>query len=366
MKNPLLLLTTCGTSILTNGGDPATNKWLRDIANRTEAELEPTERKRLADLVAMRAAALAAMTPAEQCRQSAEINGIYAVLRDWQPTRVDHLLVHSDTAPGRATAVLVAGILQSGGTYPQMLTAGGLRTSDPADFRAALPTLTHDVRQFAVAARASGSDVVFNLTGGFKSVNAYLQAIGMLLADVCVFLFESEAALMRIPRAPLREFTAQDLLPHRELFRRLAMGYSVLATDARAVPDALLFEVDGQVQMSPWAELLWAEHRDSFYVAELLPPLSPRVRCEPALAKTFAGLHDDRRQQVNTALDETSVQQDGLRKPKTEYELKRLKANPKPPYTHEIDIGRNDGLCRLFAHLEDGHLVIGDLLNAVH
>ena len=366
MKKPLLLVTTCGTSILTNGGDPATNKWLRDIANRTDAELDSAERQRLADLVAHRTAALAAMTPAEQCRQSAEINGIYAVLRDWQPTRVDHLLIHSDTAAGRATAQLVEGVLDALDTPPQLITAGGLRTSDPADFRAALPDLTQQVREFAVSARTAGSDVVFNLTGGFKSVNAYLQAIGMLLADVCVFLFESESALMRIPRAPLREYAAADLEPHRELFRRLALGYQVTTADTQGVPDALLFEVDGLVQMSPWADLLWAEHRDSFYRAELLPPLSPSLRCEPALARTFAGLHADRRIQVNTALDEASVQRDRLRKPKTEYEIKQLRANPKPPYTHEIDIGRNDGLCRLFARMVDGDLVIGDLFPALH
>lgn len=366
MNRPLLLLTTCGTSILTNGGDAATNKWLRDIANRTDSELEPADRTRLADLVAIRTTALTAMTVADQCRQSAEINGIHAVLRDWQPTRVEHLLIHSDTAPGRATAQLVARVLDALGTPPQLITAGGLRTSDPADFRAALPDLTQQIRQFSLSFRDSGADVVFNLTGGFKSVNAYLQAIGMLLADVCVFLFESEAALMRIPRAPLREFAAEELKPHRELFRRLSLGYQVRAADAEGVPDALLFEVDGRVQMSPWADLLWAEHRDTYYAADLLPPLSPRLRCEPALAKTFAGLHADRRIQVNVALDEACVQQDRLRKARTEYEIKQLRANPRPPYTHEIDIGRNDGLCRLFARFVEGNLVIGDLFPALH
>lgn len=324
MKKPLLLVTTCGTSILTNGGEPATNKWLRDIANRTAAELDPAERQRLADLVAQRTAALAAMTSAEQCRQSAEINGIYAVLRDWQPTRVDHLLIHSDTAAGRATAQLVEGVLDALGTPPQLITAGGLRTSDPADFRAALPDLTQQVREFAVSARTAGSDVVFNLTGGFKSVNAYLQAIGMLLADVCVFLFESESALMRIPRAPLREYAAADLEPHRELFRRLALGYPVTTADAQDVPDALLFEVDGLVQMSPWADLLWAEHRDTLYADQLLPPLSPRLRCEHAVARTFAGLAPARQVQVNQALDLLSAYLDMGREPPKKHLFKAL------------------------------------------
>jgi hypothetical protein len=46
--------------------------------------------------------------------------------------------------------------------------------------------------------------VVFNLTGGFKSLNGYLQTVAMISADRCAFLFEGAPELMEIPRLPVR------------------------------------------------------------------------------------------------------------------------------------------------------------------
>ena len=367
MNKPLLLLTTCGTSILTGGAPPDTTAWLNKIANKSTAELDDVERTHLAQMVAIKATALCSASEAEQRELSAELNGIAAVLAAWRPSRVQHLLVHSDTAAGMATAQVVANVLRQRGAEPQLVTTGGLRTDSNADLRAALPDLTSKIRTFTEPHRAAGGDVVFNLTGGFKSVNAYLQAIGMFVADVCVFLFLGATELMRIPRVPVREFAAEELRPHREVFRRLAMGYEVSAEAALAVPEALLFEIDGNVHMSPWADVLWDRHRSTLYADELLPPLSYRLALDPRLAAQFKDASADARVRINTAIDEAGVQVDGRRWAKRSYELKKLShAKAKPPYTHEIDVGMNTGRCRLFCCWVGDQLEVGELDVALH
>jgi CRISPR/Cas system-associated protein Csm6 len=66
--------------------------------------------------------------------------------------------------------------------------------------------------------------VVFNLTGGFKSTNGWLQTLGMFYAGEIVYIFESQSEMLRIPRIPVAIDTAavQIFRDHLAFFRRLA------------------------------------------------------------------------------------------------------------------------------------------------
>ncbi|HZR74777.1 hypothetical protein, partial [Bradyrhizobium sp.] len=121
MTEHLLLLSTCGTSALTNGADPDTLNWLKDIANKNQ--LSDADAKRLNKHVAERRERLLQANPAERRRLSAELNGVAAVLDRWKPRRIQHLLVHTDTASGKAAADIVAAILEKDGGQVQPLTA---------------------------------------------------------------------------------------------------------------------------------------------------------------------------------------------------------------------------------------------------
>jgi len=52
--------------------------------------------------------------------------------------------------------------------------------------------------------KRNGYRVIFNLTGGFKSVQGFLQSIASLYADEAVYVFETASELLRAPRMPLR------------------------------------------------------------------------------------------------------------------------------------------------------------------
>jgi putative CRISPR-associated protein (TIGR02619 family) len=358
MTEQLLLLSTCGTSVLTNGADSDTLHWLKDIANR--AKLSDADANRLREHVAERKERLLQANAAEQRRLSAELNGVAAVLDRWKPRRIQHLLVHTDTATGRGAADIVAAILEKDGGQVQSLTAGGLQTDDFPSFREALAELTVEIEKW-IPAPKQGSTTLFNLTGGFKSANAYLQALGMLYADRCVFLFEGASALMEIPRLPVKLAEAEEVRPYAKLFRQLAHGYSVDEKVAVGAPDSLLMVDDGRVTTSVLGDAVWSRVRKTLPGEALVDPLSPKLVILDTVRKAFDKLKEERRIQVNEALDALSAHLDLERELPKSNNFQKLQGDPAPPATHELYVWSDGGAWRLLGHFESGRFFADSL-----
>lgn len=290
---------------------------------------------------------------------SAELNGIGAVLERYTPNQLFHLLVHTDTATGKATTDLVQAAL---GNQTSLVSAGGLRTNDLASFRTALADLTRQLDPLVQSYRAQGWFVVFNLSGGFKSLNGYLQTLAMISADRCVFLFEGSLELMEIPRLPVRLAELEELREHVMIFRRLAVGYAVKVDATKGAPDSLLMEVDGEVTTSALGDVAWARHRATLFAEKLQSPLSNKVRAADAVQKVFAGLEAAQKVQVNEAFDEFSAYVDHGRALPKSRTFKRLQGDPLPGSTHELYAWSDGATGRLFCHYEAGGAFVFDRL----
>lgn len=353
MIERILLVSTCGTSLLTNGASTEDRAWLTKIAN--DVEVDAT---RLMPIVSARREGLKAADEPTRREMSAELNGIGAVVDRYKPKQLFHVLVHSDTALGKATANMVQEVL---GNQTCLVSAGGLRTNNLALFRAALAELTRDLDELVRSYRDQGWFVVFNLTGGFKSLNGYLQTLAMISADRCVFVFQG-AELMEIPRLPVRLSEIDELREHGTLFRRLAVGYTVRTDDAKGAPDSLLMEVDGEVTTSVLGDLAWARHRSALFTEKLLPPLSNKVRVADAVKKVFSGLEAAQKVQVNEALDEFCAFVDHGRALPKSRTFKSLKGNPVPGSTHELYAWSDGAGGRLFGHYDASGVFVFDRL----
>ena len=350
MSKPVLLLSTCGISVLTNKATEEKRSWLNSITNKTM--LNHADSRRLNEHVAERLESLRHADAAVRGKLSAELNGIVEVLKRWPSSRVQHLLVHTDTAVGKAAAKLVKEALEEGSEQVQFLSAAGLRTDDLASFRDALSDLTSQIEQWIPTHKEQGWATIFNLTGGFKSLNGYLQALGMLYADRCVFLFEGAHELMEIPRLPVRLADEDEVRRHSALFRRLALGYTVDAEDIRDIPDALLLVDDGKATTSVWGDVVWQRFRKKLLGEALQEPLSSKLTLRPSILKAFEGLQLDRRIQVNEALDNLSAHLDDIRPLLKANSLKKLEGKPVPGSTHEMYLWSDASAWRLFGHFE--------------
>lgn len=346
----LLIVSTCGTSLLTYGASSEDRRWLIDIAN--QRTLTGPDEARLQALEDARRRELAGADAAQLAERSAELAGVHATLARWPDEDVSHLLVHTDTAVGKVATELVSDCL-SGSVVLQ--TAPGLRTDSTVSFRAALAELTRDLDKDLECWRRSGYRVIFNLTAGFKALNAYLQALGMIHADRCVFLFQRSPELMEIPRLPVELAGPEQIRPHLDVFRRLAAGYRLSTEDTSQVPESLLLEVDREVVLSVWGELVWGRVRGDLLGDELLSPLSSKVVVEQSFKRDFGGLESKRKVEVHKALDAVCAHQDGeIEHLPAANRRKPLQGNPVEGCTHEI-YGWSDGEAgRLFARWDGG------------
>jgi putative CRISPR-associated protein (TIGR02619 family) len=355
----LLLLSTCGTSLFTNGAPEDVRVWLSRVSNR--ATLEAEDEARLTTLVRERRRLLHESDDTTQRRYSAELNGIGAVLERCRPSDVHHLLVPSDTAVGRAAASAVAETITARGQKVDQLVAGGLRVDDPASFREAVADLTMQLEGQLPGWQKQGWTVWFNLAGGFKSVNAYLQALGMLYADCCVFLFESSPTLIEIPRLPVRLADLEEVRRHLGVFRRLLAGYPVPEADGAGISASLLLPLDGELGLSVWGDVVWARSRGAVLAECLLEPLSSKLMLRPALHKEFGDLEAERKVQVNERLDKFSAHLDTGRPLLQSATFKKLKGDPKPPSTHELYAWSDGDARRFLGHYEGDRFVIDTL-----
>ncbi|MFP4600087.1 MAG: hypothetical protein ACLFVJ_17650 [Persicimonas sp.] len=350
MTERLLLVSTCGTSLLTNGASDADRRWLTQIANDIEVDSP-----RLTSFVDERRDRLKTADEPMRRKMSAELNGIGAVLDHYKPNQLFHLLVHTDTALGKATADLIQEAL---GRRTLLVSAGGLRTNDLASFRTALADLTKQLDALGQSYRAQGWFVVFNLTGGFKSLNGYLQTLAMISADRCVFLFEGAPELMEIPRLPVRLAELEELREHAMIFRRLAVGYAVNVDAANGAPDSLLIELDGEVVTSVLGDVAWARHRATLFAEKLQPPLSSKVRVADAVQKDFAGLEAAQKVHINEAIDEFSAYVDHGRTLLKSRTFKKLQGAPVPGSTHELYTWSDGATGRLFGHYDSSGVFV--------
>ena len=286
------VLSTIGTSSLTNqinNDDP--NEWrrlLRDSANRQTEELD-SETETVIDTLAERAfKKLLQDDPKLNCRISAELNGIYGIYNGRFPQNSpdQHYLICTDTAQGQKTGELIQDFLRDQGFNASIHTPEGFSTKDTAAFTTGIKNLIQWLEENVSCQRASGYRVIFNLVGGFKSLQGYMNTFGAFYADEVIYIFESETAdLITIPRLPIQIDTTV-MQKHRTEFALMAAGKSYPRSELEDIPETLLefLEEDDDATdtgLSTWGTLIWNRTKADLLAEKLLP--FPRLE----YAKTF-------------------------------------------------------------------------------
>lgn len=367
---PDFILTTCGTSLLTNGADEEVRKLIGRTANLSDNEVPSADRRALEEIATERRRRLAQGDIDNAAKMSAEINGLsvfYGHHFTAEAKRRDvHYFLASDTYLGRLTRDLATDWMRAQG-FEQVvpLDVGGLRTSSLADFRIATTELTERLDEIVRSQRAANLRCRFNLAGGFKSVNAYLQLLGALWADEVFFVFETSRELIRIPKLPLSLDIEGTVRAELAVFRRLAVLGSAKRADVGGLPDALVLVEGDSVGLSPWAEAALAPLRHQLYGEAIWHPWYGDVAFGPSFLSTTASLAPDRRRKVNERIDDLCrYAATGL--PLARLDLKALKGGSIQGSTHEADAWADGSADRLFLHREGVRWVIDRLGPALH
>jgi putative CRISPR-associated protein (TIGR02619 family) len=364
--NKTLIVSVVGTSILTNAarGNPQLHTLIRSHANQAAHDDVPAADAAALDALIARAAdALAHASPSEAAELSAELNTLQRLLVDAAGAQ-HHVLISTGTWLGYACAEMVQAWLQPRSSAVELMRVSDLRTTTLEELQLAFADVARWCDLTIPGYRAAGYRIVFNLTGGFKAVQGFMQTLAYFYADETVYTFEG-GNLMRIPRLPVKITVDDAVRDNLAAFRRMALGLPVEAAAAAGIAEPLQMVVGHERCLSSWGELVWGQSRPTLYGEQLWPSPSPRVVFGKAFAASAGDLNAERMRILNERIDD-AVRFVEARKLIRRLDLKPLKANPVPGSTHEFDAWPDADARRVFCHYEGDVLVLDKLGKPLH
>ncbi len=367
---PNLMVSTVGTSVLTNGADAETARLIRQYANTIRPEDIPEAAERaLRKRVFEVAERLDAVTDfGEAARVSAELNGIIRFYDERLDSKADsHYLLATDSWIGEEAARVIEEWLRGKGLNVVRHRQSDLQTDDLTTFQTGLSDLVKWCAETVEGYRRHRYRVVFNLTGGFKSIQGFLQTLAMFYADETIYIFETGNELLRIPRLPVSLSVTDEVRKHIRVFRRLAMQLPVEAIEISDIPETFLLRMNDEITLSSWGEIVWDQAKKELY-REIHPPPSAKLAFGNQFEGSLKNLNSECIAAVNQKIDQLArfLETEDLLFNLKSLDFKELRGNPKPPSTHEIDAWADQDAKRIFGHYEIGAFVLDHLDKALH
>jgi putative CRISPR-associated protein (TIGR02619 family) len=282
------VLSTVGISVLLNVLDSSEEAWRKQLNQKAnERQLADELAHKVDDLVERAKARLREGNVQVNRLLSAELNGLYGIYQgNLSAGKSDmHYLVATDTALGRKAADVIRAFLRETGLKVDVYVPEGLSTADPSTFSKGMKKLIRWCEDTIPGYRDVGYRVVFNLTASFKSLQGYLNIMGMFYADEMVYIFETGSQLLSIPRLPL-QIDINALRESRMELAMMAQGHIFPFEQVASIPDGLL-EIDnqGRATLSDWGELIWNRVKQDLLGEDLLP--FPRLQYTDTFRRDF-------------------------------------------------------------------------------
>ncbi|AFZ11530.1 CRISPR-associated protein, APE2256 family [Crinalium epipsammum PCC 9333] len=307
-----VVISTIGTSLLTNQINRNTeNNWysrLRDTANITFKEIadQHPDVTEIIQVLQTRGKAKIDTDDINLIRSaSAELNGIYGLykgrLETGKEQRDIHWLITTDTYQGITTAQIVKNFLQKRGIIVDIYAPRQLSTASSESFSNGIDDLISWLDNNIYPYKQSHYQICFNLVGSFKSLQGYLNTIGMFYADEIIYIFEGKnSELITIPRLPISiDYTA--IAPYKLQLALMDAGAVMNAEIVRGIHESMIYPPGkSELTLSTWGQLVWNQCKKEMLSQELLP--FERLQYRPSFVADYKNI---RSQDEKVKLQET-------------------------------------------------------------
>lgn len=288
-----IILSTVGTSLLTNQIDRQTeSQWFRQLSDYSNFSCENTPQAVVEIIKQLKERAskkLQLGNPATIRRACAELNGIYGIYsNDLRLCKQDlHYLIATDTAQGIATAEIIQTFLLANGVSVNIYVPPGFSTANTTSFAEGIDHLLVWLREDIYQSYQHSHKIYFNLVGGFKSLQGYMNTLGMFYADTIIYIFESQdSELITIPRLPISINVDRAIIePYKLQLALMNAGADLKVDTVRGIPEALVYVLEDEMTLSTWGKLVWGECKHELLTEELLP--FPNLDYEPSFTEDF-------------------------------------------------------------------------------
>lgn len=363
---PNLILSTCGTSLLTQGASSEIRALINSHANSQESELDASTKERLNNHISDVRDKLFSATLQELTRLSAELHAIIRFY-EFQLQRAQddfHFLLTTDTYLGARTGHLIKEWLsQYVSSQPQILNQSNLQTRSLTLFQWAMADLVKWIDQNIEGFKTHNYHIVFNLTGGFKSVQGFLQTLAMFYADETLYVFETGKELFRLPRIPVKIVAQEVIESNFDFFRKLDLGIPTIIPEK--IPEVMLLKLEQEYNLSDYGQVIFQQTKRMLYEQKAWPSPFEKLKFGSHFLKSVEGLARDRIRMVNERIDDLTKYFLSSHNP-PRLDFKELKGNPKPPSTHEMDAWADRDAKRIYGHFENDIFVLDCLDKALH
>jgi putative CRISPR-associated protein (TIGR02619 family) len=270
---------------------PEEGEWrgrLNRLSNAADLSGEPEAAEKV-DELELRALELLETGDVKTRRlNSAELNGIYGLYENRLSGGGQdvHCLIATDTALGMRSAALIERFLQKEGINVTVFAPTGLNTASIEGFSGGMKQLLMWCEKTIPGYRDAGYEVVFNLTAAFKSLQGYLNIVGMFYADRMVYIFEGSDRLLSIPQLPI-QIDTEGLKRHADKLALLAANAILPIQDLGGMPEGLLdTDEQGSAMISDWGLLVWNRMKHRILGEKLI--VLPNLTYEASFEKDFA------------------------------------------------------------------------------
>jgi len=201
---------------------------------------------------------------------SAELNGIVKYYGVHEAIDINdiHFLLHTDTYLGEFAAMQIQEILKKRGIISvNLIKIDRLNTKSSKEFNQGIKNLFKWCYDNVPKYRDNKYNVIFNLTGGFKSLQGYMSIAGMFYADKIVYVFETGKEIIEIPILPIKL--------KKEKVEEYITEYLYAAKDicpieyVKNIPDIYLDKDKDLAIFSPIGQLVWDQFKDEILSEKL-------------------------------------------------------------------------------------------------
>ena len=202
-------------------------------------------------------------------RISSELNFIYAFYeQNLEQAKGDiHFLITSDTALGHTTSDIIREFLLKKGFNIGVYNPSGFSMVNYDAFAGGIDQLFKWFNETIPGFKEKGYRVCINLVNAPRTLQAYMDIIGMLYADELIYIFEGiKSNLINLPKIPIQMNTSV-IRPIE--FALMEVG-SIPASAVNGIPDIFVYVIDDEAIMSALGILIWKECKNILLSGDLL------------------------------------------------------------------------------------------------
>jgi len=287
---------------------------------------------------------------------SAELNALLSFYEQGFKKQDVHLLLYTDTYFGKKVAEVLKVFLESKGIFVIDFLAKDLKTSSLEEFQLALSEVVKGVSEIINGYKLQIYEIVFNLTGGFKSVNSFLQTMASLYADKSIYIFETSSELLEIPRLPIvidEKFFEKNF----NIFRRLEKGLMVEREILEKLPKSIILKIENEYTLSAWGEIVWQKYKNEIFSKVLIQPIIENIKYSKEFIKDFEKLNPTEKYQLNKSIEKLEnyvIKKENLKS----LRYHSLSGQIKEKYSNEFYPFDGNDSRRIYCNEVDGNIIL--------